>query len=39
MKNLFKIIIFQIGVDVLGFPQFHKHVLKPKQLIYKNFVK
>lgn len=25
MKKIFQIIAFQIGVDVLGFPQFHTH--------------
>lgn len=37
MKYL-KIIIFQIGVDCLGFPLFHKHTLKETQKIYKNFI-
>ena len=27
MKKFVKIIAFQIGVDVLGFPQFHNHSL------------
>lgn len=27
MKKFVTIIAFQIGVDVLGFPQFHNHAL------------
>lgn len=37
MKRILKIIAFQIGVDVLGFPNLHKHLLvygnKPKNFI------
>lgn len=32
---MIKIIIFWVGVDVLGFPLFHKHVLKFSEKIYK----
>ena len=32
MKKIIKIIAFQIGVDVLGFPNLHKHYL-----VYKGF--
>ena len=40
MKKLIKSIIFQIGVDCLGFPKFHKHnfyeVKKPYKTIFHN---
>ena len=39
MKNFIKIIIFQIGVDCLGFPKFHIHTLKSKEKMYQNFIK
>ena len=32
MKKILKIIAFQIGVDVLGFPKIHEY-----NLIYKGF--
>lgn len=32
---MIKIITFCIGVDILGFPIFHKHVLKFSEKIYK----
>lgn len=28
MKSFLKVIVFQIGVDVLGFPLIHEHRLK-----------
>lgn len=40
MKTFLKTIIFQIGVDCLGFPQFHKHELtyKEKKELLLNFI-
>ncbi|MCT4181635.1 hypothetical protein [Elizabethkingia miricola] len=33
MKKFFKTIVFQIGVDVLGFPVFHKHQIENRSLV------
>ena len=33
MKKILKIIAFQIGVDVLGFPQFHTHEILNRNLL------
>ena len=33
MKNILKIIAFQIGVDVLGFPNLHTHLL-----VFKGYI-
>lgn len=37
MKKIFKIIVFQIGVDVLGFPCFHKHTLSRQKFTSSQF--
>ena len=37
MKKYIKIVMFQIGVDVLGFPLFHKHRLGFKESSNKIF--
>ena len=39
MKKILKIIAFQIGVDVLGFPKIHEHELTylEKNNYHKNF--
>ena len=39
MKNILKIIVFQIGVDVLGFPKTHEHKLVFGEKFYKKFNK
>lgn len=42
MKTIIKAIVFRVGVDVLGFPQFHTHKLTikfPKEKMYQNFIK
>jgi SpoU rRNA methylase family enzyme len=33
MKKILKIIAFQIGVDVLGFPNLHKHII-----VFKGYI-
>ena len=39
MRKILKIIAFQIGVDVLGFPKIHEHELTyvEKNNYHKNF--
>lgn len=39
MKTILKIIAFQIGVDVLGFPKTHEHKLVFGEKFYKKFNK
>ncbi len=39
MKKIFKIIAFQIGVDVLGFPQFINHKVEGFFVIHSQFFK
>ena len=33
MKSFFKKIVFIVGVDVLGFPQFHTHEILNRNLL------
>ena len=37
MKKIFKIIAFQIGVDCLGFPQFHNHTIEDFKIVDSQF--
>lgn len=43
MKKFLHIVAFQIGVDVLGFPEFHNHFLEKTVFVdgkyYKSFSK
>ena len=38
MKKYIKIVMFQIGVDVLGFPQFYKHEVQDYKFEEKKYI-
>lgn len=39
MKRVIKTIVFIVGVDVLGFPLYHRHTLIEHHLIHSLFFK
>ena len=39
MKKFFKTLVFVIGVDVLGFPKFHRHFLIEKIIMNSKYYK
>lgn len=39
MKKIFINLVFVIGVDVLGFPQFHKHSIIERIVMNSKFYK
>lgn len=39
MKKVFKVLVFVIGVDCLGFPVFHRHLITNRVIIHSLFFK
>lgn len=39
MKKIFKTVVFVVGVDVLGFPQVHRHFVAEYYIIDSSFFK